>query len=55
MEDKQMIYGSQFEDDYLIRSLGGIVSQPETALTELVANAWGMELYKQAQQRLIFR
>ena len=40
MEDKQMLYGSLFEDDYLIRSLGGIVNQPETALTELVANAW---------------
>lgn len=35
-----MLYGSLFEDDYLIRSLGGIVNQPETALTELVANAW---------------
>lgn len=35
-----MICGSLFEDDYLIRSLGGIVTQPETALTELVANAW---------------
>jgi len=40
MEDKQMLYGSLFEDDYLVRSLGGIVNQPETALTELVANAW---------------
>jgi hypothetical protein len=40
MENKNIIHGSLFEDDYLIRSLGGIVSQPETALTELVANAW---------------
>ena len=40
MAEQQMIYGSLFEDDYLIRSLGGIVNQPETALTELVANAW---------------
>lgn len=40
MESKNIIQGSLFEDDYLIRSLGGIVSQPETALTELVANAW---------------
>ena len=40
MDKKQIIYGSLFEDDYLIRSLGGIVSQPEVALTELVANAW---------------
>ena len=40
MESKNIIQGSLFEDDYLIRSLSGIVSQPETALTELVANAW---------------
>jgi hypothetical protein len=40
MDKEQIIYGSIFEDDYLIRSLGGIVSQPEVALTELVANAW---------------
>jgi DNA mismatch repair enzyme (predicted ATPase) len=40
MVEKQLIYGSLFEDDYLVRSLGGIVNQPETALTELVANAW---------------
>jgi hypothetical protein len=40
MENKSIIQGSLFEDDYLVRSLGGIVSQPDTALTELVANAW---------------
>ncbi|MDR0831021.1 MAG: ATP-binding protein [Prevotellaceae bacterium] len=41
MAEEKMIYGSLFEDDYLIRSLGGgIASQPEVALTELVANAW---------------
>jgi hypothetical protein len=40
MKNEQFIYGSLFEDDYLIRSLGGIVSQPDVALTELVANAW---------------
>ncbi|TWV12397.1 ATP-binding protein [Bacteroidaceae bacterium HV4-6-C5C] len=40
MENGNVICGSLFEDDYLIRSLGGIVTQPETALTELVANAW---------------
>jgi len=33
MNKKQIIYGSLFEDDYLIRSLGGILSQPEVALT----------------------
>ena len=40
MEKKNFIQGSLFEDDYLIRSMGGMVSQPETALIELVANAW---------------
>jgi hypothetical protein len=40
MNKEQVIYRSLFEDDYIVRSLGGIVSQPETALTELVANAW---------------
>lgn len=40
MNKEQVICGSLFEDDYIVRSLGGIVSQPETALTELVANAW---------------
>lgn len=40
--DKQQeyYYGSLFEDDYLYRSLGSIVNQPDIALTELVANAW---------------
>ena len=33
-------YGSQFEEDYLIKSLGNIVRDAEYALTELVANAW---------------
>ena len=41
MSEEKIIHGSLFEDDYLIRSLGGsITSQPEVALTELVANAW---------------
>lgn len=35
-----MIQGSIFEDDYLIKSLGNIIRDPEYALTELVANAW---------------
>ena len=29
-----------FEDDFLVRSLGAIATSPDTALTELVANAW---------------
>lgn len=29
-----------FEEDYLVRTLGSIATNPETALTELVANAW---------------
>ena len=36
----KIIQGSLFEDEYLIRSLGNIVKDPEYALTELVANAW---------------
>jgi hypothetical protein len=39
MEQNNYI-GSLFEDDYLYRSLGSIVTQPDVALTELVANAW---------------
>ena len=32
--------GILFEDDYLNRELGGIITRPDIALTELVANAW---------------
>lgn len=38
-EDKA-IMSSLFEEDYILRSLGSIVTQPDIALTELVANAW---------------
>jgi hypothetical protein len=37
---RNIIQGSLFEDDYLVKSLGNIVRDPEYALTELVANAW---------------
>lgn len=41
MNNKEYICGSLFEDDYLIRSLSGnITNQADIALTELVANAW---------------
>lgn len=41
MAEQKYICGSLFEEDYLVRSLGSsITSQPEVALTELVANAW---------------
>lgn len=33
-------FGSLFEDDYLLRTLGRIAHDPDVALTELVANAW---------------
>lgn len=33
-------FGSLFEEDYLLRTLGRIAHDPEVALTELVANAW---------------
>lgn len=39
MEEKA-IMSSLFEEDYILRSLGSIVTQPDIALTELVANAW---------------
>ena len=35
-----VLFPSLYEDDYITRSLGPIVSQPDVALTELVANAW---------------
>jgi hypothetical protein len=34
------IQRSLFEDDFLIRTLGEIAYRPETAISELVANAW---------------
>ena len=40
MEDQNVLYPSLFEDDYITRSMGAIVTQPDIALTELVANAW---------------
>lgn len=41
MAKKEYIHGSLFEDNYLIRSLSSsITTQPDIALTELVANAW---------------
>lgn len=40
MAKDTVIQGTLFEDDYLVRSLGGIANQTDIALTELVANAW---------------
>lgn len=40
MKEKEFIQGTLFEEDYLIRTLGNLGTQPEVALTELVANAW---------------
>ncbi|TXE11155.1 ATP-binding protein [Algoriphagus aquimarinus] len=40
MKEKEFIQGTLFEDDYLVRTLGSLGTQPEIALTELVANAW---------------
>ncbi len=40
MKEKEYIQGTLFEEDYLIRTLGNLGTQPEVALTELVANAW---------------
>ena len=38
--EENTLFPSLFEEDYITRSLGSIVSQPDVALTELVANAW---------------
>ena len=38
--DEQVLFPSLYEEDYIVRSLGTIVTQPDVALTELVANAW---------------
>lgn len=35
-----MVQGSLFEEDYLLRTLGTLAQSPDSALTELVANAW---------------
>lgn len=40
MHKETVLYPSLFEDDYITRSLGPIVNDPDIALTELVANAW---------------
>lgn len=40
MDTDNVLYPSLFEDDFITRSLGAIVNQPDVALTELVANAW---------------
>jgi hypothetical protein len=40
MTNDSVLFPSLFEDDYITRSLGSIVNQPDIALTELVANAW---------------
>lgn len=40
MEEENTLFPSLFEEDYITRSLGSIVTQPDVALTELVANAW---------------
>lgn len=39
-KNETVIQGSLFEEDYLIRTLGNLGNSPETALTEIVANAW---------------
>ncbi|MBN7817350.1 ATP-binding protein [Algoriphagus pacificus] len=40
MKEKKFVQGTLFEDDYLVRTLGSLGTQPDIALTELVANAW---------------
>lgn len=40
MSIENYVQASIFEEDYLLRSLGGVVNDCYIALTELVANAW---------------
>lgn len=40
MNQIDYVQTSIFEEDYLLRSLGGVVNDSHIALTELVANAW---------------
>lgn len=40
MNNNKIVQGSLFEEDYLVRTLGNLANSSETALTELVANAW---------------
>jgi hypothetical protein len=40
VKETEFIQGTLFEDDYLVRTLGSLGTQPEIALTELVANGW---------------
>ena len=40
MTQQQSLFGSLFEEDLLLRTLGPIAYRPDIALTELVANAW---------------
>jgi hypothetical protein len=35
-----ILQGSLFEEDYLVRTLGPVSNVPDIALTELIANAW---------------
>lgn len=41
MQTETVLFPSLYEEDYILRSLGSnILTQPDIALTELVANAW---------------
>lgn len=40
MSVENVLFPSLYEEDFIMRSLGTIVTQPDIALTELVANAW---------------
>ncbi len=40
MTTEEVLFPSLYEENYILRSLGSIVTQPDIALTELIANAW---------------
>ena len=38
--EENVLFPALYEEDYILRSLGSIMTRPDIALTELVANAW---------------
>lgn len=40
MKNNDYVQGALFEKNFLVRTLGNLATQPDIALTELIANAW---------------
>ncbi len=43
--EQQVLFPSQYEDEYLLRTLGPLAYRADIALSELVANAWDAGAY----------